>query len=137
VKPQGIDQGVDAPEVVMLLRAVAEPQRLALLAELADASRSVGELVKRSGLAQASVSHHLAILRRAGLVVAVREGRRRCYAWAEAGPRTARAGLVQWLRTWCLLESGVEAARNCGAGAAYPGVAYPGVRRPELDDHLL
>lgn len=132
MEPQGIDPDVDAPEVVMLLRAVAEPQRLVLLTELADASRSVGDLVKRSGLAQASVSHHLAVLRRAGLVVAVRDGRQQHYAWAEAKPRTALAGLMQWIRAWCLPESSMDAARNPGAGAAYPGL-----RRPELDDHLL
>jgi ArsR family transcriptional regulator len=56
-------------------KALADPARVALLARLAQADEvCVCHLVDGSGLAQPTVSHHLAILRRAGLVSCERRG---------------------------------------------------------------
>src|SRR4051794_24462066 len=52
-------------------RALGDPARVLLVARLARAGEArVGELVAGSGLAQPTVSHHLRILREAGLVEA-------------------------------------------------------------------
>src|SRR4051812_25477243 len=52
-------------------RALGDPARVALVARLARAGEArVGELVTGSGLSQPTVSHHLRILREAGLVEA-------------------------------------------------------------------
>lgn len=56
-------------------KALADPARVALVARLAGGEEvCVCHLVEGSGLAQPTVSHHLAILRRAGLVTSERRG---------------------------------------------------------------
>jgi ArsR family transcriptional regulator len=55
-------------------KALAEPSRLQLLQALRDGDASVGELVDRTGLSQANVSKHLAVLLAAGFVSRRRHG---------------------------------------------------------------
>ena len=59
--------------------AVAEPRRRQILAFLAADERQVGEIVVAIGLDQPSVSKHLGVLRRVGLVRVRRNGRHRLY----------------------------------------------------------
>jgi DNA-binding transcriptional ArsR family regulator len=59
--------------------AVAEPRRREILTFLAGSERQVGEIVMAIGLDQPSVSKHLGVLRRVGLVNARRNGRHRLY----------------------------------------------------------
>jgi DNA-binding transcriptional ArsR family regulator len=67
--------------------AVAEPRRREILDALAGEERSVGDLVRRVGLAQPQVSKHLRVLRTVGLVDVREEGRQRLY---RANPRPLR-----------------------------------------------
>lgn len=60
--------------VALFFRAFSEPTRLALLQELKDGARSVGELVDRLPTTQANVSKQLKILYEAGLVQRSKEG---------------------------------------------------------------
>jgi DNA-binding transcriptional ArsR family regulator len=76
--------------------AVAEPRRREILTYLADAERSVGDVVGALGLAQPSVSKHLRVLRNVGLVRARRDGRRILYR-ADA---TALKPLHDWTSTF-------------------------------------
>jgi DNA-binding transcriptional ArsR family regulator len=63
-----------------LLAALAHPIRLQIVAALAgDEERTAGSVVDELGLPQPMVSRHLAILRRAGVLSAVRDGRQRDY----------------------------------------------------------
>lgn len=62
-----------------MFRAVADPTRRALLDLLMAREHSVNELRVRFKMSQPAISQHLAVLRRAGLVRARREGRRRLY----------------------------------------------------------
>lgn len=71
-------------EVVHVLRALAEPARLSLVHLLAEAPRRVTDLTAVLGLAQSTVSGHLAVLRSAGLVTATPQGRATWYALADA-----------------------------------------------------
>ncbi len=57
-----------------MFRALGERSRLRILGELLEEPLHVGELVRRTGLRQSLVSHHLKVLRKAGLVVARRRG---------------------------------------------------------------
>jgi len=66
-----------------LLRLVSEPTRHGLLALLRQGERSVGDLVAATADEQSNVSHHLAILRNAGLVAARRAGRSQVYRLAD------------------------------------------------------
>ena len=59
--------------------AVAEPRRRQILTFLAGDERQVGEIVVAVGLDQPSVSKHLGVLRRVGLVNVRRNGRHRLY----------------------------------------------------------
>jgi len=59
--------------------AVAEPRRRQILTYLARDERQVGEIVVAVGLDQPSVSKHLGVLRRVGLVHVRRNGRHRMY----------------------------------------------------------
>src|SRR3970040_1158445 len=58
-----------------LLRALASPHRLRIVHLLGERPREVHELADELGLAQASVSQHMAAMRAVGLVAAVRDGR--------------------------------------------------------------
>lgn len=59
---------------------MAERSRRKLLVELRDGPKTVGTLVKRSGLRQSNVSNHLAKLRSRGIVAANRIGREVVYS---------------------------------------------------------
>lgn len=59
--------------------AVAEPRRREILLLLASRERPVGEIVVALRLAQPSVSKHLHVLRRTGLVRTWRSGRQILY----------------------------------------------------------
>ncbi|WP_439625974.1 ArsR/SmtB family transcription factor [Gemmata sp.] len=61
------------------LAAFGEPTRLAMVLELAGGERSVGELAAVGGTSIANTSHHLARLRRAGVVAVTPAGRLRRY----------------------------------------------------------
>ncbi|MES2124388.1 MAG: autorepressor SdpR family transcription factor [Gemmatimonadota bacterium] len=55
-------------------RALADPTRRKILAILRDGDRPAGELAAEFPMAWASVSHHLQVLRNAGLVRTRRDG---------------------------------------------------------------
>jgi DNA-binding transcriptional ArsR family regulator len=66
------------------LGALAHPQRLKLLELLeTDGDTAVRELVAATGLPQATVSHHLGLMRRGGLLAAERRGREVRYRVAD------------------------------------------------------
>ena len=62
------------------LRALAHPVRRQLVADCLGAPRTAGDLVARCGLAPASVSEHLKVLRKTGLVTMTVQGTWRLYA---------------------------------------------------------
>lgn len=55
-------------------KALAEPNRLAILSTLHGGELSVGDLVDETGLGQANVSKHLDVLRRYGFVERRKDG---------------------------------------------------------------
>ena len=63
-----------------VLRLLADPTRLRLLAALTTADRDVTELTELTGVPRPAVSQHLGRLRLAGLVESRPDGRRRIYA---------------------------------------------------------
>ncbi len=63
----------------VVLDALGDPTRRTLLGMIRDNARSVGELAAALPVSQPAVSQHLRILREAGLVQSVPEGRRRIY----------------------------------------------------------
>ena len=63
-----------ASHVAEVLKAVAHPLRLRIVASLCEAQANVGDLAERLGATQAIVSQQLRILRSHGLVAATRAG---------------------------------------------------------------
>jgi DNA-binding transcriptional ArsR family regulator len=68
-----------------LLKALANRHRLIIICQLIDKERSVGELAELLQIRDSTVSQHLALLRRDGLVSARRDGQTIWYAIA-SGP---------------------------------------------------
>lgn len=68
-----------AEELAPRLKALADVHRLTIVLLLADRAMSVKQLHEEMDLGQTLVSHHLAILRRAGLVRAEARGRSNVY----------------------------------------------------------
>ncbi|MGH7165119.1 MAG: ArsR/SmtB family transcription factor [Nitrospiraceae bacterium] len=62
-----------------VLRALGDETRLRILESLLVEEKCVSDMVKEIRKAQPHVSHHLRILRDAGLIEGVREGKRICY----------------------------------------------------------
>jgi ArsR family transcriptional regulator len=63
-----------------LFRALAHPARIRVLEVLANGERSVGELQPLVGIESSHLSQQLAVLRRAGVVTARKEGNSVIYA---------------------------------------------------------
>lgn len=71
------------PLVAKRFKALGEPARLALLAELQHGERNVSELVAATRRGQPNVSQHLKELVHAGLIAARRDGNHMYYRVAD------------------------------------------------------
>ena len=71
------------PAVAARFKALGDPGRLCLLAELHEGERSVSELVRATRRSQPNVSQQLSSLARAGFVTCRREGHRVIYSIAD------------------------------------------------------
>jgi ArsR family transcriptional regulator len=66
--------GPPVVELAGLFKALSEPARLNIVLALSDECRPVSDVVAATGLPQPLVSHHLRILRDAGIARADRRG---------------------------------------------------------------
>ena len=85
IKPEQMRDAAGAAET--MLKALANRHRLMILCQLIDKEHSVGELTKFLGLRDSTVSQHLALLRKDGLVETRRDGQTIWYALASAAVR--------------------------------------------------
>lgn len=76
-----------ADEASELLKSLANRHRLLILCQLTEGERSVGDLAAFLGLRDSTVSQHLSLLRRDGLVQARRDGQTIWYAIASTPAR--------------------------------------------------
>jgi len=74
--------GQQANRACTLLAAMCNEKRLLLLCQLVTGEHSVNELAELLGAAQSTISQHLSLLRREGLVKARREGQTQFYSLA-------------------------------------------------------
>jgi DNA-binding transcriptional ArsR family regulator len=72
--------------------ALSDPTRRAILARLAQGEATVGELTAPFRLSQPTVSKHLNVLERAGLIEQKRDAQRR--------PRRLRPGAIKAVAEW-------------------------------------
>jgi ArsR family transcriptional regulator len=100
---------MDESEVAEAFKALSDPTRVKILSLLKAKGRSCCDLISRSepglcacdietavGLSQAAISHHMGLLKRAGLVEAEKRGRWMYYrrneaAFARLADRIAKA----------------------------------------------
>ena len=94
-----------AEQASELLKALANRHRLLIICQLIDAERSVGELAAFLGIRDSTVSQHLALLRKDGLVAARRDGQTIWYS-ISSGP--ARELVATLYRVYC------QPAAACG-----------------------
>jgi DNA-binding transcriptional ArsR family regulator len=80
--------------------ALADPTRRAILARLASGEADVSELMKLFPLSQPTISKHLKVLERAGLVAQGRDAQRRPRALVAAPLRSIDEWLESYRRLW-------------------------------------
>ncbi|MCE9523844.1 MAG: metalloregulator ArsR/SmtB family transcription factor [Alphaproteobacteria bacterium] len=81
-----------------LLKALANRHRLMLVCQLIEGERAVGELAEALGIRDSTVSQHLALLRKDGIVGTRREGQTIYYS---IGSSAARAVVEVLYRHFC------------------------------------
>jgi DNA-binding transcriptional ArsR family regulator len=90
-----LSRGIDCPGI---LRALGDATRLGVLQALLERPYHVGELQEKLRVEQSLLSHHLKVLREAGLVAATRDGKAVLY---EVSPGIADAQDGQRLDLKC------------------------------------
>jgi DNA-binding transcriptional ArsR family regulator len=104
-----------ADQASELLKSLGNRHRLLILCQLTEAEHPVGELAAFLGLRDSTVSQHLSLLRREGLVQARRDGQTIWYSIASV---PARRVLETLFELFC------KPASLCGPAAGNP-VARP------------
>jgi DNA-binding transcriptional ArsR family regulator len=89
---------VAAEQASELLKSLANRHRLLIVCQLIQAERSVGELATFLGIRDSTVSQHLALLRKDGIVAGRRDGQTIWYSIASA---PAREVLEALYRVYC------------------------------------
>ncbi len=87
-----------ADEASGLLKALSNRHRLIIVCQLTEQERSVGELAELLKIRDSTVSQHLALLRRDGLVTARRDGQT---IWYSIGSPQARELVRTLYRVYC------------------------------------
>lgn len=108
------------PDLDLIFAALADPTRRAILTHLLEGTCNVGDLARPHAMSLAAVSKHIAILARAGLLSAIRDGRSTHCRLEPDGLRAA--GL--WMQgmggfapeDYDALEALIDAALDAGSG---------------------
>ena len=83
-----------------IFQIIAEPNRRAILSLLVSSEQSVGEIERRLGMPQPTVSKHLRVLREAGFVESMVDAQRRLYRLKPEPFQAVDAWLDQFRRFW-------------------------------------
>lgn len=101
----------------LALRALADPNRRAILTAIRVEPRPVGTIAENVGLSQQTTSHHLGVLRDAGLAAGTREGTRHLFAIDTDGLTAVRSYLDGfWPSKLMALKTAVEARADDDRG---------------------
>jgi len=98
-----------ADDATELLKALSNRHRLMIVCQLVERERSVGELAEALGIRDSTVSQHLALLRKDGIVAARRDGQT---IWYSISSVPARAVLEALYAVYC----GVKSHHNVKSG---------------------
>lgn len=98
MKIKMVDMLAAADEASGLLKALANRHRLIIVCQLVEQERSVGDLAALLQLRDSTVSQHLALLRKDGLVKGRRDGQT---VWYSIGDPAARELVMTLSRVYC------------------------------------
>jgi DNA-binding transcriptional ArsR family regulator len=84
-------------DILAITKALSDESRVRALAAVKDGELCLCQIIEVLKLSPATVSKHMDILERAGLVTRRREGRWRFYRLAEDTENKAAAGALQWI----------------------------------------
>jgi DNA-binding transcriptional ArsR family regulator len=104
-------------EAAQLMKALSNPHRLAILCQLLEGEKSVGQLVALIGLSQSALSQHLARLRRDRLVRTRRAAQTIYYALDGAHARIVLNTLHQ---LYCRDHAGAGREASLAAASMVP-----------------
>jgi DNA-binding transcriptional ArsR family regulator len=90
----------DVDVLNLAFAALADPTRRAILARLASGDADVSELMKPFALSQPTISKHLKVLERAGLVARGRDAQRRPRMLVAAPLKSVDQWLESYRRFW-------------------------------------
>ena len=114
-----VQMNAAADQASELLKSLANRHRLLILCQLTDGERSVGDLAAFLGLRDSTVSQHLALLRRDGLVKARRDGQTIWYAIASTPARRVLETLFDiYCKPVAICAPAPPARRRATQGAA-------------------
>lgn len=106
-----------APSLDESLRALADGNRRAILAIIRAESQPVGVIAEQIGLSQQATSHHLGVLRLAGLVEGTKAGTRHLFAVNTDGLAAIRSYLDDfWPDRLAALKAAVEGRETGSRG---------------------
>lgn len=95
-----------------VLKAAADPVRVRILKLLEGQERCVCELIKVLGFSQSTVSGHLSLLKKAGLVKDRRDGRRVYYSLNDRKANSYAMPLLALLLGWLDDDGAVRSDRR-------------------------
>jgi DNA-binding transcriptional ArsR family regulator len=98
MKINGNEMQTAADEASNLLKALSNRHRLLIVCQLIEKERSVGQLAALLNVRDSTVSQHLALLRKDGLVTARRDGQT---IWYSIGSEAARELVGTLYRVYC------------------------------------
>jgi len=104
--------------LVTTFRALADPTRRGMLANLALGDKSIGELAKPFAMSFAGASKHVKVLEDAGLIARRRHGRTHVISLEARPLEEAERWLRQWEKFWSVrldrLQALVESEKEQG-----------------------
>ncbi len=111
-----------AQQLDAALRALADGNRRTILQVVRERPRAVGEIAEQVAMSQQAVSHHLGVLRGAGLVTGDREGTRHLFVVRTDGLEVVQDFLDGfWPARLTALKRAAEQAQRSAAGGSGDG----------------
>lgn len=102
-----------AVDLDLALRALADENRRAILRVIRSDPQPVGAIADDVGLSQQTTSHHLGVLRKAGIAVGTRDGTRHLFAVDTDGLAAVRSYLDDfWPTKLSALKAAIEEERE-------------------------
>lgn len=102
-----------AVDLDLVLRALADTNRRAILTVIRSGPHPVGFIADQVSLSQQTTSHHLGVLRAAGLATSTREGARHLFAVRTDGLAAVRTYLDDfWPSKLAALKAAVESSKK-------------------------